>query len=498
MEKSRILYKLEKNAIQHSDKVAVAFDKTKYSFSQLLEESRRLSSAIDSKIIKQPIIVFANRDAETVLFFLAVIISGNFYVPIDPDMPVEKLRTIVDEIQPIYCFGNEKNADLVGELGFKNRFLTINSHGEYRQEIEITEDFPLYMIYTSGSTGKPKGVLKNHSSMISFMETFVRTFGIIDDVIGNQTPFFFDASAKDIYLMIESCSTLEIIPSALFIMPPRLIAYLNEKKITFISWVPTALSHIAQMNAFKYVVPEFLKSVFFVGEVMPVRALNYWIGFLPDVQFTNLYGQSEIAGIACYYIVDGIHDEDSLLPIGKPLSNCRVFLFENSKIISDVNTVGEIMISSEALSIGYYHDVDNPSFEIIDGKRVFHTGDYAYYDTENNLVFTARRDSQIKHFGRRIELGEIEAAAGSMEGVARCCCLFDDNNGKIVLFCQTQATSEHIKEYLSNKLSKYMIPEKVVVMDELPINPNGKINRQLLRGFIDSRTIPGNPGRSDS
>lgn len=481
MSKSKILSKLYENADNFPNKAAVSYKEVTYSFGELLDKSKRLASAIDSQFTKRPIVVFANREAETLVFFMSIVISGNYYVPIDPEMPIEKIKSIVDDLEPVYFFGNETNKTIVTEIDGLNKFLMKDSNGPFLHETEVMDDFPLYMVFTSGSTGKPKGVLKSHKAMSSFMETFANTFDIANEVIGNQTPFYFDASAKDIYLMLETGSTLEIIPSNLFIIPPRLISYLNQKRVTFISWVPTALTLTAQMKAFQYVKPQYLKKVFFVGEIMPVRSLNYWIENLPDTRFTNLYGQSEIAGIACYYEVNGLQDENKLLPIGKPLSNCKVFLMNEKKVILEPDNLGEIVITSDALALCYLNDESNSSFEMIDGERVFHTGDYATYDIAHNIVFKARKDAQIKHLGRRIELGEIEEAANSIIGIERSCCLYDDKNKRIVLFCQTKKEVETIEGELRKKLVKYMFPEKIVVLEHMPINANGKIDRQLLK-----------------
>ena len=221
---------------------------------------------------------------------------------------------------------------------------------------------------------------------------------------------------------------------------------------------------------------------------MPVKSLNYWIEHLPDVRFVNLYGQSEIAGVACYYEAKGTQAEGSILPIGKPLPNCRVFLMDGNRIISGQNEVGEITISSAALAKSYYCDPEKTqqAFVSIDGKRAFRTGDYAFYDERGDLVFTARKDSQIKHLGRRIELGEIEAIAGAFEGMQRCCCLYDQEKKKIALFCQVDEGIEidEIKSFLSGRLSSYMMPEKITIIEKMPINANGKIDRQLLKTLI--------------
>ena len=503
MNQSRIVNRLAYHAAHNANKTAIAMRNKRYTFKELFDKVEVLSSAIDVECKEKPIVVFANRDPDTLVFFLAVVFSGNFYVPVDPDMPVSKIKAIFEETRPPFAFFQDCNLKTIDQLreegNLNSVFLDDKAKGDNSHNGEISDSSPLYMVYTSGSTGKPKGVLKSHKAMVSFMETFSKTFLTDGDsdkiIIGNQTPFFFDASAKDIYLMIENGATIEIIPSELFVIPPRLIAYLNEKSISFISWVPTALSLVAQMKAFKYVKPECLRKVFFVGEVMPVKYLNYWIQNLPDVSFTNLYGQSEIAGIACYYPVNSIHDEDSMLPIGKPLSNCQVIIMEDGKAIKNVNRVGEILISSPALANGYYMDDEKTKAAFIkyDNRIWFKTGDYAYRDENEDLVFTARQDSQIKHLGRRIELGEIEIAASSIDCVERSCCLYDADHHRIVLFCQAkrqkvmnesnESYGSIVRNYLKEKLAPYMIPEKIVI-GIIPINANGKIDRQKLRDLI--------------
>ena len=485
---------LETNAEFIPDKIAVAYRDDRYSFRELMLTARCLASSIPTGMKNQPVGVFTDRSADAVMLCLAVLYSGNYYIPIDPELPAKKLQAILDDAKPRILLGSAQVEAVLDTVTFDGVYLTRSAATDNPCPLPDTGgDDPLYMIYTSGSTGKPKGVLKSHSAEISFLEAYCRTFEFgPDEIIGNQTPFFFDAAGKDLYLMLKTGATLEIIPTELFAMPPMLVEYLNERRITFISWVPTALSIVAQLRTFSFVLPETLKKVFFVGEVMPMKHLNYWRRMLPELRYVNLYGSTEIAGICAWYEVSGTYDDADSLPMGKPLCNCEIFLLDGDQTVAEPDRVGELYLVSPALALEYYNDPEKTeaSFQMRDfgngPVRCFKTGDLARYDSEGNLVFAARTDYQIKHMGHRIELGEIETVAGALPGVERCCCLYDTKKGRIVLFCQTAAdaqtlTGKEIRQMLRPRLSAYMLPAKVHLLPEMPLNANGKIDRQRLR-----------------
>lgn len=489
---------------KHPNKPAISYRDRSVTFEELLQRAKKYRQVIlkdfPDTVAQNPIGVICTRDVEPIVAFLGVVYSGNFYIPLDPDAPKEKLKSIIDDSGMRIIIGSRDNCSLIKDIYFDGTFIiseeiTAEYDGDYHDYTPLPVDAPLYMIYTSGSTGKPKGVLKSHKAEISYIEAFCDTFRLSeDDIIGNQTPFFFDAAAKDIYLMLKMGITMEIIPTEYFPLPPELIRYLNEKRITVASWVPTVLSIVAQLNPFSEIVPETLKRVFFVGEVMPMKHLNKWREALPDIQYVNLYGQSELCGICCYYEVKGTFANDESLPMGIPLKNCKIYLLDNDIVITEPGKIGEMYIVSDALATEYYHDPEKTatSFIIKDfGKgpvRSFKTGDLAQYDAEGNLVFASRSDFQIKHMGHRIELGEIETVAGALPEIARCCCLYNAEKKKIVLLCELtegiDSSGVEIKSILKTKLSSYMVPWKVNIMDKLPLNANGKIDRQKLKTLL--------------
>ena len=491
-----VLEQLELTAARFPDKTAVACGDSIVAFRELTERASRLGAAVKTEGKNRPVGVIAGRETDTVVFFFAALYSGNYYVPIDPDMPPEKKQSILDETGMTVILGTEENRALLEPLNFKGTYLTPAQASATTCPIPaIGGDDPLYMVYTSGSTGKPKGILKSHRAELSYIRAYCDTFAFsAEDVIGNQTPFFFDASGKDLYMMLFLGCTLEILPTKLFSFPTELMEYMNRKKVSFVSWVPTAISIVAQLNPFSLVKPEYLKRVFFVGEVMPMKYLNKWRRALPDVQYVNLYGQSELAGICCWFEVKGDWDDAAVLPMGKPLCNSRIYLLDGGEIVHEPGRIGEMYIVSDALALEYYRDPEKTAASFLmkdfgEGEvRCFKTGDMAHYDKDGNLVFAARSDFQIKHMGHRIELGEIEAIATTLDEIRMCCCLYRPEKQWIYLFAQLddgcELTGQQVRSLLRDKLSDYMLPRKVVILDRMPLSPNGKMDRQSLKALM--------------
>lgn len=499
-----IITLFEETARRFPNRRALADAQEAWTFRTLRTQARRVASwLLNQGYRSRPLGILARRDVWTGALFLAAAYSGNFYVPLDEDMPREKLRKILTGGEISLVLGRGPAQELPGYLDITDSLLAEMEEDQTALaslQAELEPQSLLYVVYTSGSTGVPKGVSKTHGAMLSFLDAYTRTFPFSErDVLGNQTPFFFDASAKDFYLMAATGAALEILPTELFSFPVRLMEYLNQRQVNFISWVPSALSIVTQLNTFAEVLPTTLNRVFFVGEVFPQKQLDRWRLALPQAEFVNLYGSSEIAGVACYYRVPGGSLDTQALPIGGPLPNCTVHLVDQDRIVVEPGVVGELYLASPALAAGYYQDPERtaisfPTLDLGDGvfRRYFRTGDLARYNEAGELVFAARRDYQIKHMGRRIELGEIETAADSLEAVQRCCCLYDSKKQKIVLFCQLASdhiscTGREIRRLLRENLSDYMVPAKVILLERLPLNANGKIDRQALARQLDAR-----------
>jgi len=342
------------------------------------------------------------------------------------------------------------------------------------------------VLFTSGSTGEPKGVTITHRSVINYINWAVKTFRITDaDSFANQAPFFFDNSILDIYSCMQTGAELHIVPQILFSQPIRLLTYLKEEEITTIFWVPSALIGPARLKAFRNVdLSKTLRRVLFCGEVMPVKQLNVWRRYLPDVLYANLYGPTEITDACTCYIVDREFSDEEALPIGKAIDNCEVLLLDNNRAVKP-GEEGEICVRGVCLSPGYYRSqkrteevfVQNPLSEEPD--IIYRTGDIGKVNMLGELMYSCRKDAQIKYLGHRIEPGEIETAAGSLFGVEACCMVFDRKKNRIVLFYEGEAEPEFVAENLARLVPDYMMPAKIL-RRTLARTLNGKCDRVRL------------------
>ena len=494
MEKNVLEY-LETSATLYPNKCAVHDEFGGVTYTELISKAKSIGSYLKKYgCTKRPVMVIIDRTKESIVMFMGVLYSGNFYVPVDPELPEKRIRSIVDTLQPIAILSLAKHADKVSFLGEISIYedICVATHDEsYLSKIrnQAVDMDPLYCIFTSGSTGTPKGVLITHKGVINLTGIFQKEFEFCtDDIFGNQAPFDFDVSTKDIYNAFRIGGTIEIIPKQFFSFPVKLIGYLNERRITVAFWAVTALVIVANIRAMKKVQPLYLRKVLFSGEVLPVRVLNYWLDALPDTLFVNLYGPTEITCNCTFYKIERRMELTEVLPIGKGFPNMSVFLIDENGSIPKKGEPGEICISGSNVGLGYYNNPEKTAEAFVQNplnklyyERIYRTGDLAYENEDGNLVFLSRKDFQIKHMGHRIEMQEIEVAVNSLDYIHNCCCLYNKQREKIILvYSAKKACDLELKEILNTLLPKYMIPNTFVYMEKLPLNSHAKIDRKSL------------------
>lgn len=493
---STILDYLEKTEWKYPDRVAVDDGKIVFTWKELIEFSRKIGTAIARRATtRKPVVIVAEKSSVTLAAMFGAVYSGNFYVIVDPSQPLQRMNEILKVLDPELLITNEKAKTLMNQTEYKEKVLLIREairegiNLELLKKIraEMQETDILYGIFTSGSTGVPKGIVVSHKAVIDFISHFVEIFGFTDDdVVANQAPFDFDVSVKDIYTCVFTGAALTIIPKEMFATPPVLLDFLCEKKATVLIWAVSALSLIATLKGLDYKVPVDVRKIMFSGEVMPVKVLRRWQKALPDVEYVNLYGPAEITCNCTYYRIAGEIGEEEKLPIGIAFPGREVFLLDNNeKEIVHPETVGEICVSGESLSEGYYHNEEETKKRFIclprgknDLVKCYKTGDLGYFGKDGQLYFSGRKDFQIKHMGHRIELEEIEHAMEQIQGLDRCICLMDQKRNRLTAFYMGDISTSQIKEKMKDKLPVYMIPHKLVKTDLIPITKNGKTDRK--------------------
>lgn len=498
MEKNILSY-LESSEQAFPDKIAFSDSQYELTYRQLVNVARSIGSFLIEKIgMRKAVVVYMEKNSRNIAVFMGAAYAGCFYVPLDSQMPMERINIILKTLQPaavIYDDKTEKNLSLMETDCMKVLYDKICMLPQDKEKLELTrrkmiDTDPLYILFTSGSTGIPKGVIVCHRSVIDYSDWVVKTFDLDErTTFGNQTPFYFSMSVLDIFATIRSGATLHIIPKMLFSFPVKLLEFLKEKEINTIYWVPSALSIVANLGALDVVQLPNLKKILFAGETMITKQLNIWRKHVPDAVYANLFGPTEITDIGIYYVVDREFRDDEPIPIGTPCDNVDAFIVdEDGKLVNECGKIGELLIRGSFLACGYYNNPEKTKEAFIQNplnnrypEIVYCTGDLVYWNENGELVYVSRKDFQIKHMGNRIELGEIENSMGALECVDMCCCLYNKKSNQIVAVYTGNLELKRLSKLLKQKLPRYMIPNVYHKRESMPLNMNGKIDRAKLK-----------------
>ena len=498
-----VLEWLEKAAVNFADKTAIVDEQESYTYKEYHDKAVGIAEAIIATGMgsKKPVVVYLNKSVKVLTSFMGIAYTGNFYSPIDIDMPAQRVNRILEVLEPEVVITTKELKEEFSQFDYQGVYLIyedimpVENSGAVKSAMEkIIDTDLLYVLFTSGSTGMPKGVCITHRGVIDYTDWVTETFEITsEDTFGNQAPFYFDNSILDIYSTMKMGATLYIIPKMLFPQPVRLLQYLKDNQINTIFWVPSALMVVSKIKAFRNVdLTDTLKRVLFCGEVMPNKQLNVWRKYLPDALYANLYGPTEITDACTYYIVDREFKDDESLPIGIPMKNTEILVLDDENhLVTEPGVVGELCVRGTGVATGYYKNpektaqafVQNPLNDAYE-EKIYRTGDLVEYNEYHELIYLSRKDFQIKHMGHRIELGEIETAVSSLEDITMNCCLYDEKHSKIVLFLDKDMTKEEVNSRLTNMIPDYMLPGKVIFMETMPLNANGKIDRVALKEFL--------------
>ncbi|MBR6239079.1 MAG: amino acid adenylation domain-containing protein [Lachnospiraceae bacterium] len=487
--------------------VRIKPDKTAYSdgtvaltFSDVYELSGSIGTYIANRgIYKKPIVVFMSKSPMEVATFLGVVSAGCFYVPIDEEMPADRIKLILDNVRTPLIICDRVTASKASDLQQSGTDVILydNIVADTKRDDAVLKEIhdkaididPIYIVFTSGSTGVPKGVVACHRSVIDYIEQLSEILDFNEDtVFGNQSPLYFDACLKELYPTLKFGATDYLIPKQLFSMPYKLIEYLNEHRINTICWVVSALTMVSAFSTFDDIKPEYLHTIAFGSEVFPIKQFRIWKETLPNATFTNLYGPTEGTGMCCYYRVNRDFADDEPIPIGKPFDNREILLIKDDDTLADKGEEGEICIRATSVTLGYYNDPERTAAVFTQNplnkaypEIIYRTGDIGKYNDKGELIYISRKDYQIKHMGHRVELGEIEADVDAMDVIKMAACIYDNDKKLIILYYIGDIEPRELDGRLKEKLPRYMLPGRTYKLESMPFTGNGKIDRVTLK-----------------
>jgi len=517
-------------ARRRPDAVALVFNDTRMTYRALEEASNRLAQFLRAAgcehgdrvgflMPKQPLAVVA---------MLGALKAGAIYVALDPGGPQARLARVLEVSDCRFILTAGQVAPLLAETqataALQRRPLIgwlddapwpgIDAPDFDLQDLaaySATEPFlpppenhagpdadVALLLFTSGSTGLPKGVMVTHRSIEAFLRWAMRYFEIdATDRVSQHPPLQFDISTLDIYATLWAGGQVHLVPSQLNLLPHKLAQFIREGELTQWFSVPSMLNLMANFDVVRQGDFPALRRVLFAGEVLPTPTLIYWMRRLPHVQFTNLYGPTETTISSSYYTVPHCPEsEQEPIPIGTACAGEDLLILDEKLQPVASGTTGELYIGGVGVSPGYWRDPERTRAVFMADprggdpqQRIYKTGDLVRSDENGLIHFLGRADMQIKSRGYRIELGEIEAALHSLPDLRESAVVAIQSEGfegwqiccAYVPAPERTAAPESVRKALATLVPTYMLPARWLRYDALPKNPNGKIDRSLLK-----------------
>ncbi|WP_067995270.1 AMP-binding protein [Nocardia pseudobrasiliensis] len=347
-----------------------------------------------------------------------------------------------------------------------------------------------YILFTSGSTGWPKGVALTHENVLHFARWAAHRLGVrADDVVGSQASLGFDLTTFDLFSTALAGATVSLLPDFLRSFPRDVLDWLRRDRVSILYAAPSLYVRLLERAGLDGEQADRLRVLAYAGEPFPARALYRLRTAFASAQIWNLFGPTETNVCAAYRIPAGWTAEDPV-PIGKPIDGTWIEVIDDA---GHPSSTGQLAVSGPSVFPGYLADgrFRDPTvfIECRDGitRRCYPTGDHGGFDADGNLYFTGRRDHQIKRRGVRIDLADIEAAVADFPAVDACAAVFLDtaDGGHITLFVGGRGLEPPaVDSVIAAVLPPRSAPDDVVILDELPRNIRGKIDRQQLTASI--------------
>jgi len=480
------------------DSTAVVFEHQSLTYRQLNKRANQLAHYLQKTGIKSEVVVgiCLERSLKMIVAILGILKAGGAYLPLDPNMPSERLALMLQDAQVSVLLTDETlptnflPKDTIQVISLDTYGQQIAQESQDNCSSEVTTENLAYVIYTSGSTGTPKGVAVEHQQILNYFYGISPQLNLpAGSSFAMVSTFAADLGNTAIFPALCTGGCLHIISSAQASDPEALAAYFEQYPIDCLKIVPSHLAALLTSPKAAAILPR--KRLVLGGEATCWELIDQIQQYHPECLVLNHYGPTEATVGVLTYEVDhsNLRDVSATVPLGRPIANTQIYLLDANLQPVPIGVTGELYIGGDSLARGYLNQpeltaekfIANP---FIDNSRLYKTGDAARYLPDGNIEFLGRLDQQVKIRGFRIELGEIEAAIRQHPEIEQVVVIGRENvpgEQHIVAYIvpKVQAAPD-VQEYLLQKLPDYMIPSFFVYLKSLPLTANGKLDRQAL------------------
>lgn len=486
---------------QHPDSPAVITNEGIYSYKQLHDLAARIASSLFQRGIGQGCRVGLHlpRGFRFVASMVGVMMSGAAYTPLDAHLPGPYVEKVLKQLSPHLVVTDTPNvmSGTGGTVLFNELLCDLSPQAGTRKS-----DDPVYIIFTSGSTGDPKGVVISHESLACFTDWCVEEFSKYTGLpLLNVANFSFDQSVLDIVMLLAAGCPMVCLPGNPSIM--ELVAAMEHNEVAFVSTVPSTFSILLSAPALLKRFPlANLQCVVLGGAAFSETTRKQLFAWKPDLAVYNLYGPTE-ATVYCFShkVTARTRSAFSSVALGTPLPGMQAHVVtQEDRIIHESPAEGELIIQGNQIMTEYFHDPKNTfaAFTVnapeLRGSRVYRTGDMVHRDSYGAFYFIGRLDDLVKTSGYRVSLTAVEQAAQQHDGVveAGAVALPDPILENRVVLCvcpdsQGTVSTTDVEEYLRETLPTYMQPGEILLLDVLPHNTSGKLDRAALKQLVSGK-----------
>jgi amino acid adenylation domain-containing protein len=476
------------------DAVALVCGEEQWTYQALNASANQLAHYLQKQGIGPEVLVgvCCTRSRELMVSILGVLKAGGAYVPLDPGYPTERLAFMLADAQVKLLLTQHQ---LAAQLPPGQSCLYLDRDWDQLAGESVTNpasavqlDHLAYVLYTSGSTGKPKGTQILHRGLTNYLGWAVQTYAVgKGDGAPVHSSISFDATITSLFTPLLAGKRVVLVPEQNEI--EALSALLqSDADFSLVKITPAhleVLSHLLPESAAALGARAFIIG----GEALFGKQLAFWQAHAPHTRMINEYGPTETVVGCCVYEVTPDHAYAGAVPIGRPIANTQLYVLDQHLQPKPLGVPGELYIGGAGVARGYHNRPELSAEKFLPNPfgpgRMYRTGDLVRYLPDGNLVYLGRLDDQVKLRGFRVELGEIEAALTEHPGVREAAVVLDDRDGDkwlVGYFVSGQSTpsTAELRTYLGGKMPDYMLPSVFVVLEAMPLTPNGKVDRRAL------------------